>query len=437
MTVTEQSVPKGGCWATVVTNEAGAYSIGLLAAGRVTLRFQLEGFTTASLQVTVAESGATVNQRLAIAPQSETVMVYGQAPVLLPTPLPRPPAPRPRPPPPTEILPDHDRDSICGPARLGPAIESLGRLQSRRSAANRLYGQGDELVVWVEGSTGLAVGRNLVVRRSYRGDLDRTAPTAEHASGLVQIVEAGEFTSVAVVIYACDEMMPGDRLASFGQNPSGRPSRSACLTTIVPPDPLCRRSTASRHAPALMVINQGTRSAVRTGQRLTLFRGRRTRPGEVVIIGDAVVVATRGDSATIRVEQATDAILFGDWAAPQPAQPSQARSADLPARTPIAPTTARRLIRTTIDTSRAGDCGALSTRAPRVIARPVWTRSDTPVPTTCPRARDGNPEWFIRDSSSPVLSFVIPTIRNETVHCDAPNSAGTTMTRTNAAALAV
>jgi hypothetical protein len=37
----------------------------------------------------------------------------------------------------------------------------------------------------------------------------------------------------------------------------------------------------------------------------------------VVIVGDAVVVATRGDSATIRVEQATDAIVFGDWAAPQ------------------------------------------------------------------------------------------------------------------------
>ena len=39
--------------------------------------------------------------------------------------------------------------------------------------------------------------------------------------------------------------------------------------------------------------------------------------GTSVVVGDAVVVSVREDSATIRVEHATDVIEFGDWAAPQ------------------------------------------------------------------------------------------------------------------------
>lgn len=253
-----------------------------------------------------------------IAPQSETVVVHAQAPVLQPSPPPPAPPVLPRPRPPTEPVPDHDRDSICGPARLGSPIESRGRLQSRRFAANQLYGQGDELVVWGGRVTGLAVGRNLVVRRSYRGDLDRTAATAEHTSGLVQIVEAGEFTSVAVVIYACDEMMPGDRLASFTPEPVRLPEPVGVPDFEQPARILFADPRQLLGMPRrLMVIDQGTRSAMRAGQRLTIFRRRPTALREVVIVGDAVVVATRGDSATIRVEQATDAIVFGDWAAPQ------------------------------------------------------------------------------------------------------------------------
>jgi carboxypeptidase family protein len=318
--------PDGQVLATALTNQAGAYDIGPLAAARVTLTFQLEGFTTASLPVTVAGAGATVNQRLVIAPQTEQVMVYAQAPVLLPAPAPpppAPPAPRPRPRPLADTLPEHDRDSICGPAKLGAAIESRGRVLSRRSSANQLYGEGDELVVWGGRVTGLAVGRNFVVRRSYRGDLDRGQPTAEHTSGVVQIVDAGEFTSVAVVVYACDEMMAGDRLAPFRPEPVRPPEPAGIPDYDNPARILFADAAQLLGMPRrLMVIDRGTRSAVRVGQRLTLFRRRLVPRHEVVVIGDAVVVATRDDSATIRVEQATDAIWFGDWAAPQQPDPA-------------------------------------------------------------------------------------------------------------------
>src|SRR5439155_420840 len=55
----------------------------------------------------------------------------------------------------------------------------------------------------------------------------------------------------------------------------------------------------------------------RVGQRLTLFRWPRRSGATPAVVGEAVVVAIRADSATIRVERATDAIAFGEWAAPQ------------------------------------------------------------------------------------------------------------------------
>jgi hypothetical protein len=66
----------------------------------------------------------------------------------------------------------------------------------------------------------------------------------------------------------------------------------------------------------MMVIDRGTAGGVRIGQRFTLFReiagtGRRV-PG-----GEAIVVAVRHDSATIRIEHVSDVVVAGDWAAPQ------------------------------------------------------------------------------------------------------------------------
>ena len=67
----------------------------------------------------------------------------------------------------------------------------------------------------------------------------------------------------------------------------------------------------------LMVIDRGLDNSIRVGQRLTLFRRPLRGAGTPSVVGDAVVVAVRSDSATIRVERATDVISSGDWAAPQ------------------------------------------------------------------------------------------------------------------------
>jgi hypothetical protein len=61
------------------------------------------------------------------------------------------------------------------------------------------------------------------------------------------------------------------------------------------------------------------------GQRLTLFRRRGRGARSPDIVGDAIVVAIRIDSATIRVERVNDAISSGDLAAPQIQAPVASR----------------------------------------------------------------------------------------------------------------
>ena len=127
-----------------------------------------------------------------------------------------------------------------------------------------------------------------------------------------------ERASIAVVVYTCDEIMRGDRLAPFMPEPVRAPEPAGAPAYDDAAQILFADAGQLLGAPRrFMVIDRGTDAAIRAGQRLTLFRrGNRARRAPIVV-GDAVVVAVRRDSATIRVDHVNDAVGFGDWAAPQ------------------------------------------------------------------------------------------------------------------------
>lgn len=301
--------------ATAVTDGAGSFVVSALPSGLVHLRFQLEGFDPAVVELAV-QSGteSRVVERLDLASITESVVVYAKAPVDPPR--------RPPPPPPPVLLPvpTHDRDSICGPAKPGATSESLGTIRTRRDEAmGALYTTGDELLV--DGGTlnGLAIGRNLVVRRHYRvNDAAGGVATGEHSSGLLQIVAADERSSVGVVVYACDELMKGDFLSAFTPEPIRTPDPVGTPLYGAAARILFADAGSMLGVPRrLMVIDRGSDYGYRAGQRLTLFRRRGRDTARPDVVGDAIVVAVRTDSATIRVERTTDAISSGDFAAPQ------------------------------------------------------------------------------------------------------------------------
>jgi hypothetical protein len=71
------------------------------------------------------------------------------------------------------------------------------------------------------------------------------------------------------------------------------------------------------------VIDRGSSQGMRVGQRCTLFR--RQHGSKPDVTGEAIVVAVRLDSATIRIEHVTETISTGDFAAPQSPSPIAGR----------------------------------------------------------------------------------------------------------------
>ena len=303
-----------------MTDGAGAYVFRALPEGPVTLAFQLEGFAGATVETTVKpDTESRVTTRLELAPLSETVVVRGKTPVDPPVPLPSPRPIPPRPLPPAVLpVPAHDRDSICGPAKPPASPESLGTIRSSREKnQGELYATGAQVVIDGGVREGLEVGLNLVVRRDFLARWAVNADTVgEHSAGLLQIVEAGDRSSVAVVVYACDEFRKGDFLAPFKPEPVRSPDPAGTPAYRRPARILFADEGQTLAAPRrLMVIDKGTDEGVHVGQRVTLFRPKRgtDKPD---VVGDAIVVAVRTDSATIRIARAIDAIEAGDWAAP-------------------------------------------------------------------------------------------------------------------------
>jgi hypothetical protein len=137
-------------------------------------------------------------------------------------------------------------------------------------------------------------------------------------------VEASDHTSIAVVVYACDEMRKGDFLVSFPPERAAEPDHADDPGATEAPDErepariLFADDGQTLGAPRrLMVVGRGREQGAFVGQPLTLFR-QRTRADTPVAIGDAVVVAVRARSSTIRIGRAMDAIVAGDWAVPTP-----------------------------------------------------------------------------------------------------------------------
>jgi hypothetical protein len=304
---------------TAVTDRTGVCVFPAVPAGPLVLRLRLEGFAGVLVGVTVQPGAQSrVVQRLELAPLAETVVVQAPAPVEPARPLPPPPVPSPPRVPLMRPVPPHDRDSVCGPSKPGAAAESLGTIRSTRYVAEGgLYTTGAQIIVDGGMLNGLEVGQNLVVRHYFRVRRLAGADTrGEHSAGLVQIVAVSERSSIAVVIYACDELRAGDFLASFRPEPNRPPEPRG----IPDYDDAARILFADEGqilaAPRrLMVIDRGSEHGIRVGQRVTLFRRRDARSPDIV--GDAVVVAIRIDSATIRVDRVNDTISAGDLAAPQ------------------------------------------------------------------------------------------------------------------------
>ncbi len=310
---------------TAVTNAQGEFEFPALPAGQVTLRMALDGFETVTRTVLVEAGGQTVVAgRLAVAQLSERIVVVAPAP--------RPPV-KSTPPQPLEpaieIRPvaPLDLETVCGPAKPHTSVTPTGTIGVHHHESGRLiYRHGDEVTIEA-GTADLAVGQNLVARRYFKAVGARgSEQRGELTAGVVQVVRAGASAMTAVVIHACGELRPGDLLMPFVPEPMPVAAPSGVPVYREAARILFGDAGQLMGAPGrMMVIDRGQTHGIRPGQRLTLFRRAR---GRNLVVGEAMVLVVRADSARIRVERATDAIWSGDSAAPQePRAPLTARTA--------------------------------------------------------------------------------------------------------------
>jgi len=210
---------------------------------------------------------------------------------------------------------------VCGPrASLDYSI-AVGRVVAHQDDSGRqLLGPGDLLRIDAGEKQGVTAGQNYVVRSRFQtGDLDarkKFHTFGEQAGGLVQITEAYRESSVALVVYACGEIVAGDTVEPYVKQPAffavmaGTPRFDEPARITIGEN---GRKTAA--AGQMMVIDRGIMQGVQRGQRLTIFRRLAGSEGANLTIGDGVIVAVRADSATIQIERTTDAITIGDMVA--------------------------------------------------------------------------------------------------------------------------
>jgi hypothetical protein len=315
VTVTSGSTPS----ASIVTDAVGRYLTPWLPPGTYTLTFVLSGFETRTVTGLRLDAGQTIvlDQQLPLGALSEIVEVRA------PAPPPPPPPPRP----PVRIIPPRpqatpvDREilvSVCGP-RLPPSFSlTVGRVLSHRDDGRQLLGPGDLLRIDAGAEQGLSLGQNLVVRRRFFNTetwtLKKAEVDGEQTAGLVQIVEIDRKSSVAQVVYACGEIVAGDSVEryvpqpAFFAVPEGTPRFDEPARVTFGADG--QQAGAAGH---MMVIDRGLMQGVLRGQRITIFRRVDAAPPRA--IGEGIVVAARADSATIRIERSTDAVIVGDLVA--------------------------------------------------------------------------------------------------------------------------
>jgi hypothetical protein len=302
-----------------ITNDIGQYALSGLPPTSIRITFELQGFETSAITVAVPAAG-TVNvvERLRLGRMTDEVVVIGKMP-----PPPLPPVPDPPPLAPVVPIDTRELETVCKPAKPGSTLGPLGTIRSHRYDYGRtLYAKGDTVVITGGARNGLEVGRNLVVLRYFRTNT-RAAQfpeLGEHTAGLVQIVGVKDEEATGVVVHTCNELRQGDLLVAFipeykqPNAPLGDPVFDEAAKILF------ADAGQLLGAPRRwLVIDRGSEQGFRAGQRITLFRhpaadALTTRPQ---ILGEAIVVSVKPNSSTVRVVSATDAINFGDLAAPQ------------------------------------------------------------------------------------------------------------------------
>jgi hypothetical protein len=220
----------------------------------------------------------------------------------------------------TALLTGLTRDAACAPASPLVRPSSPLTIGAGREARKTLFGAGDAVVIRGGTTQGVKAGDEYFVRRVVNDRFTEHQPGVYPISvltaGAVQIVEAQNDASIAIVTYGCDGIMEGDYLERY-ERPVAPSSSVGTSPDYEHPGRLIlaaeRRQVGG--AGQFMVVDRGSDHGIKPGQQLTIFRRTLREGGPVANIGTATVFNVQPESSVVRIESSLDAVYVGDLVA--------------------------------------------------------------------------------------------------------------------------
>lgn len=191
---------------------------------------------------------------------------------------------------------------------------------SQESFVHRSFAPGDLITINIGTDNGIEVGQEYYTRRAMPIEghpIGRDNPATIHTTGWIRIYAVDAQISLATITYACDSVGLSDYLEPFvlptvPEISAGRPAAQRGDHGRVLPGNDNRTSFARDD---YFLVDRGSDHGVAVGAQFVVYRDKR-EPGNFLFdLGEAVAVAVRPQSPTLRVTLSRDAFTVGDYVA--------------------------------------------------------------------------------------------------------------------------
>ena len=235
-------------------------------------------------------------------------------------------------------LPPEAVSLACAPnLTVEPPPTPLRITGAQDSDIRRIFAPGDLVTVNAGTDNGIDVGQQYYTRRAApleKRAISRDNPATIRTSGWIRIYAVDRTMSLATIVHACDSIELDDYLEPFvlpefrsTSATSSLPQRGNYGRVVTGND---NRTAFGRGD--FFIVDRGSDHGVTVGSRFVVYRDHQRR-GRLLLqrsgdgpndgrsrnflfdLGEAVAVAVRPDSSTLRVTLSRDAFAVGDWVA--------------------------------------------------------------------------------------------------------------------------
>ncbi len=189
----------------------------------------------------------------------------------------------------------------------------------QESVQRNSHAPGDLVTLNAGRRDGMAVGQEFFTRRplaSFELPVGRDNPATIRTSGWVRVWAVDEEMSLATITHACETVDVNDFLEPFAlptvpaaSKQMGEPERGNYANVISGQD---RRTQFGRGD--YLLIDRGSNQGVTPGARFVMYHDKKLPGNFLFQIGEAVAVDVKGDTSTLHIISAIDAISAGDYA---------------------------------------------------------------------------------------------------------------------------